>query len=201
MATANTDLITTERMNWEAEQRNQKKIRRITVENGEETVYEKDLTGTYNPEISAGDQEMIVKIAELCQKQNARLVLVKIPSVRLPQRYLGAWTKLRSDKIKELAELLKVDFIDLLYDYDIGLDWEKDTFDNGMHLNYTGSMKATRFFGEYLEDAGLSSISCASYDDDMAVYDKVCHLAELLEIRDFDTYFRSVLTCARKKKR
>ena len=72
------------------------------------------------------------------------------------------------------------------------MDWEKDTFDNGMHLNYTGSMKATRFFEEYLENAGLSSISCASYDDDMAVYDKVCCLADLLEIRDFGPYFRTI---------
>ena len=188
----NTDLITAERMNWEAEQRYQKTIRSTVIENGEETTTEKNSKGTYNPVISNGDQEMIVKIAELCQRHGAQLVLVKIPSIRFPQKYLGAWTQLRSDKTKELAELLNVEFYDLLYDYDLGLDWEKDTFDNGMHLNYSGAMKATRFFEEYLESAGLKSISCASYDEDIDVYNKVCRLAELMEIRDFDIYFQKI---------
>ena len=189
---ANTDLVTVERMNLEADQRYQGETRSIIIENGEEIIWEGARTGAADLEISASDQEILVKMLELCKKHDAQLILVKIPSVRLPQQYYGAWTKYKSDIVKELAERINVEYIDLLYDYDLGIDWESDTYDNGAHLNYTGAKKATRFFETYLERAGLSSISCISYDEDWEVYEKVCGLSELVSIRDYDTYFQTI---------
>ena len=188
----NTGFVSVEQMNEEAEQKYQKKNRSIIVENGEETVREDDGTGTYELEMSADDQELLMKMLDLCKKHNAQFVLVKIPSVKLPQQYYGAWTKRRSDIVKELAQRINVEYLDLLYDYDLGLDWETDTFDAGVHLNYTGAKKATRFFEKYLEDAGLKSISCTAYDEDMDVYDNVCREAEFLAIQNFDTYIQTI---------
>lgn len=188
----NSGIVTAERMNDEAEQKYQKKTRNIIVENGEETVREGDGTGTYELEMSASDQELLVKMQDLCKKHNAQFVLVKIPSVKLPQQYYGAWTKYRSEAAKKLAKQINVEYVDLLYDYDIGVDWETDTFDAGIHLNYFGAKKATRFFEKYLEGAGLKSVSCAAYDEDMDVYDNVCREADFLAIRNFDTYIQTI---------
>ena len=35
---------------------------------------------------------------------------------------------------------------------EIGIDWNKDTFDEGDHLNYYGSKKLTDYLSEYLKE-------------------------------------------------
>ena len=193
-AIANTDLYSLERINREAASIEQyhTDIQNAAFENGEKSVIAGISDSLYNLEISAEDQEMILKMRNLCRKHHAKLIFVKIPCVRLAQKYPGAWTKTKSDVMKDFSEKIGVEFIDLLYDYDLGVDWEQDTWDNGMHLNYTGTIKATRFFEEYLKKAGLNSISCAAYEEDLITYDKICRVAELEMIRGFDEYFQTI---------
>ena len=94
--------------------------------------------------------------------------------------------------MKDFAQRVNLDYIDLMYDYDFGLEWKYDTSDNGVHLNYTGAQKATRFFEEYLEKLGLDKIESKAYDDDLYIYDKVCGIAELQSVQGFDEYFQII---------
>lgn len=80
---------------------------------------------------------------KLCKKNNAKLVLVYMPTTY-------NWNMRRHDQIAHYAKANGLPFIDLntcMRDY--GLDWQMDTAD-GVHLNYSGAKKTTRFVGAYL---------------------------------------------------
>ena len=185
-------IITTDWLNEIADQKYLVEVYNTAIESGEETTEKGKLSYLYKPEIYANDQELLMKIAELCKKHNARLILVKIPSIRPPQQYIGAWTRIKSEVVKDFAQRVNLDYIDLMYDYDLGLEWKNDTSDNGIHLNYTGAQKATRFFEEYLEKLGLDRIENKAYEDDLYIYDKVCSIAELQSVKGFDEYFQII---------
>ena len=191
-AVANSQNIAVDWMNEIADRKYLVEIFNTAIENGEETKEKGKLSKLYKPEIYTNDQELLMKMSELCRKHDAQLILVKIPSARPPQQYLGAWTKIKSGIVKEFAKKADLDFLDLMYDYDIGIEWEADTWDNGIHLNYIGSQKVTRFFEEYLEKMGLNRIESKAYEDDIDIYDKVCSVAELQSVRDFNEYFQTI---------
>ncbi len=86
------------------------------------------------------------KIYNLCKNNNCQVILMTMPQGR-------AWNQKSHDKIVDLARQYNIEY----YDFDINLDkwipdfsWETDTKDAGGHLNYSGAMKLTNTFEEYL---------------------------------------------------
>lgn len=85
------------------------------------------------------------KITKLCQEQHIELVLVKSPSI-YPHWY-DEW----DEQIASYSEKHNIKYVNMLdYIEAAGIDFEKDTFDGGLHLNVYGAEKNTIYFGSLL---------------------------------------------------
>lgn len=129
------------------------------------------------------------KLQELCETKGVQLLAVKVPSINLPQSYRSAWTKEKYSKVKKLCEELGISYYDLLYEADVEIDWEKDTWDGGQHLNLNGAMKISADLGEYLrEHYNLSDKHNEQWNRDLTLYQQVRNVALLELEQDFHTY-------------
>ena len=84
---------------------------------------------------------------ELCEKHGTELVLVKAPS--LSPVWWDQWDK-QIEEYAEKYDLVYWNFLD--YQEEIGIDWNTDTYDTGLHLNVYGAEKMSKFFGQLLVD-------------------------------------------------
>ena len=85
------------------------------------------------------------KLTKLCKDNDVKLVLVKAPTL-YPYWY-DEWDK----QIVDYANENNLTYINFLEAQDeIGLDWSKDTYDGGLHLNLAGAEKLSKYFGEIL---------------------------------------------------
>jgi hypothetical protein len=91
-------------------------------------------------------EKYLVKIIELCKKENIPLVLFKTPSSAL-ENFLMQLTG-----IAEVGAEYDVPFLDFnrLYD-ETGLDFKTDFIDGG-HLNVHGAKKISDYLGKYLQE-------------------------------------------------
>ena len=89
--------------------------------------------------------EYLDKITELCSANGVKLVLFKSPSI-YPYWY-DEWDE---QMILYAAEhgIKYINTLEVLDD--IGIDWNTDTYDNGLHLNLFGAEKAAVYLGNYL---------------------------------------------------
>ncbi|MBR1495960.1 MAG: hypothetical protein IJ601_13070 [Acidaminococcaceae bacterium] len=137
--------------------------------------------------------DYLVKMKSLCTENGAELVLIKVPSIGLPQYNQGVWTGFRAQAVKALAEKYGLEFLDLLYDYDLGIDWSHDTCDGGVHLNYFGAEKVTGFLSDYLVNGcGLSGTEAPEYGADLGIYADLCDLAEIYQARSLPEYLETL---------
>ncbi len=86
-------------------------------------------------------------LTKLCKTNNVELILVKAPSL-YPVWY-NQWDKQMVDYAKA-NNLTYINFLDHMND--IGLDWSKDTYDGGLHLNLSGAKKLSSYFGKILQE-------------------------------------------------
>jgi hypothetical protein len=95
------------------------------------------------------------RMAALCKEQNVELILIKAPSL------YPYWYEQYDAQIQDFATengLSYYDFTDCIDE--IGLDFQVDTYDAGLHLNHTGSVKLSRFFARILaENHGMEDHS------------------------------------------
>ena len=87
------------------------------------------------------------KIKTLCEQNGIRLVLVKAPSLS------PVWYDEWEEQIEDYAEkndLLYINFLE--HQEEIGIDWDKDTYDRGLHLNVFGAEKLSAYFADILAD-------------------------------------------------
>lgn len=91
------------------------------------------------------------KMRTLCESHGTQLVLVKAPS--LSPVWWDQWDK----QIQEYADEHDLLYINMLeHQEEIGIDWSKDTYDTGLHLNVYGAEKAAAWFGRILsEECGV----------------------------------------------
>lgn len=93
------------------------------------------------------------RMRTLCEENGVELVLIKAPS--LYPTWYDEWDRQMAD-YAEKYDLKYYNFLDKIEE--IGLDYQKDTYDAGLHLNLAGAEKMSRYFGEILSgDCGLSS--------------------------------------------
>ncbi len=118
--------------------------------------------------------EYLDKLRLLCEKNGTELILVKAPSL------YPYWYEEYDEQIREYADehgLLFYNFVE--QSDEIGLDYATDTYDGGYHLNLSGAVKLSRYFGNILveehgfsdhrEDPKISDI----YDKKLQAYDRI----------------------------
>lgn len=85
------------------------------------------------------------KMASLCEKNGAKLILVKSPS-QYPY-----WHNEWNEQVEKYAEENGLDYYNFLDEVEeIGIDWQTDTYDYGLHLNVYGAEKYTEYLGNVL---------------------------------------------------
>ena len=92
------------------------------------------------------------RITKLCKKNNIELLLIKSPSV------YPYWYEEWDVQIAEYAKENGIAYINFLDEaQQIGIDYSKDTFDGGLHLNLSGAEKFSNYLGRILkEEYGLT---------------------------------------------
>ena len=97
--------------------------------------------------------EYLDKITNLCRENGIQLILIKAPSV-YPSWY-DQWDQQMEEYAKK-NQIRYINFLDL--QEEIGLDFETDTYDGGLHLNLSGAQKLSQYFGQILrQEYGLSN--------------------------------------------
>lgn len=89
--------------------------------------------------------EYLDKMVELCRDNEVELVLIKAPSL------YPTWYDEWDEQMVKYAQNNDIAYINFLnYIDEIGLDYQHDTYDAGLHLNLSGAEKLSEFFGKYL---------------------------------------------------
>lgn len=79
----------------------------------------------------------------LCESHGSRVVLLSIPD-------RSSWSMSRHDAIDRLAQRSGVPYLDLNTAMQQEINWDQDSADGGMHMNYRGAQKVSGFLGDYL---------------------------------------------------
>jgi len=92
------------------------------------------------------------KMRKLCEEKGITLILIKAPSL-WPYWY-EEWDVQLVDYAKE-HDLQYINFLKVTEE--VGLDYTKDTYDAGLHLNLSGAEKLSKYFGKILsEEVGVA---------------------------------------------
>lgn len=91
--------------------------------------------------------EYLNKITELCKENNIKLVLIKAPSV------YPYWYDEYEEQIQKYAQKNNLDYYNFKEKVEeIGIDYNIDTYDGGLHLNLTGATKLSKYFSKILKE-------------------------------------------------
>ena len=92
------------------------------------------------------------KMAQLCKENGVELVLVKAPT------HSPVWWDEWDAQVKQYAQENDLKYINFLeHEEAIGIDWNTDTYDTGLHLNVYGAEKLSKYFGKMLsEECGIT---------------------------------------------
>lgn len=89
--------------------------------------------------------EYLDKITDLCEENGVELILVKVPSL------YPYWYEEYDAQIAAYAEQNGLSYYNFTEKVDeIGLDFQVDTYDAGLHLNHTGAVKLSNYFARIL---------------------------------------------------
>lgn len=91
---------------------------------------------------------LFAKIIALCQKYNVELIMYSTPSVT-------NWNYAKHNMVTQLANQYHLTYLDLNLTDEVKIDWNRDTYDKGDHLNYYGASQVTKYLGNYLKNTGL----------------------------------------------
>ena len=97
--------------------------------------------------LPARSMEYLEKMRALCEQYGAELVLVKAPTNSVKYYWYEEWDA-QIVSYAEDKDLVYYNFVGM--DDELGLDWSRDTYDAGLHLNVYGAEKWTDFVGKLL---------------------------------------------------
>lgn len=88
----------------------------------------------------------------LCREKGIQLILIKAPSL------YPYWYPQWEEQVEEYAAEKGLPYINFLeLQEETGIDYTKDTYDGGLHMNLSGAEKLSRYIGRYLtEEAGIA---------------------------------------------
>ena len=116
--------------------------------------------------------DYLEKMRLLCGENGTELILIKAPSV------YPYWYDEYDAQIQEYADANGLKFYNFLdYVEEIGIDYNTDTYDGGLHMNLAGATKLTHFFADILaEEYGMADHRedpeiAPSYDEKLKLYD------------------------------
>ena len=98
---------------------------------------------------SFGDRawEYLDKIRTCCEDNNIELLLIKAPSL------YPYWYPQWDEQVKEYADMYGLKYINFLDEKDaIGIDYNTDTYDGGLHMNLSGAVKCSDYIGPILRN-------------------------------------------------
>ncbi len=114
--------------------------------------------------------EYLDKIRLLCQENGTELILMKAPSV------YPFWYDEYDAQIRSYAEKHGLSYYNFLENVEeIGIDYQTDTYDEGLHLNLAGATKLSKYFAEILaNNHNLTDHrgNAPELDEKLAEYDK-----------------------------
>ncbi len=88
------------------------------------------------------------KMKELCDAHGAELVLVKAPTNSVKYYWYNEWDA----QIVDYAAANNLSYYNFIgMEAELGLDWSRDTYDAGLHLNVYGAEKWTDHIGKLLQ--------------------------------------------------
>lgn len=113
--------------------------------------------------------DYLEKMTALCKEKGVELILIKAPSL-YPYWYEEYDAQIAA--FAEENELSYYDFTDCIDE--IGLDFQVDTYDAGLHLNHTGAVKLSAYFARILAERHEipNHSGDSAYDALLEEYDK-----------------------------
>ena len=96
-------------------------------------------------EMPSVNEKYLNKMLDLCEKNNAELVLFEIPSP-------DSWDYSKHNALQKYAEDHNIKFIDLNLELENVMDWNTDTVDQGDHLNIYGAEKVSDYMADFLHN-------------------------------------------------
>ncbi len=118
--------------------------------------------------------EYLDKLRLLCEENGTELILVKAPTL------YPYWYEEYDEQIREYADEYGLSYYNFLErSEEIGLDFSEDTYDGGYHLNLSGAVKLSQYFGNILlEEHGLADHRqdpeiASIYNEKLQIYDKI----------------------------
>ena len=133
------------------------------------------------------------KMTALCKDNGIELVLIKAPTL------YPHWYEQWDDQIREYAKENALSYMNFLdYTDEIGIDFSRDTYDAGLHLNLSGAEKMSVYFGKILterfalEDHRSNAALKEQWSDKTALYyhtmdNQYAELESLGYIKAFNT--------------
>ena len=126
------------------------------------------------PDYQFGDicYEYLDKMRQLCEENGVELILIKAPSL------YPYWYEEYEAQILDYAERYDLSYYNFLNDAEtMGIDYQTDTYDGGLHLNLQGAVKLSCWFADILaEKHGLADHRqngeiAAFYNEKLRLYD------------------------------
>ena len=86
-------------------------------------------------------------MTQLCQEKGIELILIKAPSL------YPYWYPEWEEQIEDYADQNQLRYINFLELTDeIGIDYNRDTYDAGLHMNLSGAEKLSVYLGQVLRE-------------------------------------------------
>ncbi len=104
--------------------------------------------------------DYLEKMYNLCKENDIEFILISTPNGK-------SWNFGKYLAARDASNKLGISYIELNLLNPLSINWNKETKDNANHLNYAGSLKVTRYIGNYLKTRDLveDHRNDSDYDD------------------------------------